>query len=469
MDGLDIEEIYKSNLENSFTIGAEYYGKRFVNAANCVKKINHKTLQEISDIITDGDHGSSNYQQSGVLYLLSESVHQGYIDILKCRYISEEKNKELHRSELHPNDIVVTKTGVYFGKSAVITNKIEKANMIAHVGKISLKNSYNPFFVSTFLNCKYGYYQLRRRGIKATRPEIKLVEFSDIIIPVFSGVIEHCIEEIINKALQLMDFANSIIKQCENDIALCVAGKNCIVSCNYAIKPFSKTFELTGRLDAEYYQPKYDRLFSTLSKYTCKPLGGENGLVLFKKSIEPGSEYYQSDGVPFIRVSDISKFEIEDPEIHLPLDIVDNIEDLYPEKDTILFSKDGSVGIAYKVEDRMEIITSGALLHLTIKNQDEILPDYLTLVLNSPIVQLQAERDTNGAIIQHWKPSEIEKVVIPVLDMDKQIEISDKVKESFALRKKSKQLLEDAKRAVEIAIEQDEESAIIWLKDRVDL
>ena len=135
-------------------------------------------------------------------------------------------------------------------------------------------------------------------------------------------------------------------------------------------------------------------------------------------------------------------------------------------KDTILFSKDGSVGIAYKVEDTMEVITSGALLHLTIKNPDEILPDYLTMVLNSPIVQLQAERDTNGAIIQHWKPSEIEKVVIPVLDMDKQIEISDKVKESFALRKKSKQLLEDAKRAVEIAIEQDEESAIEWLKDR---
>ena len=61
----------------------------------------------------------------------------------------------------------------------------------------------------------------------------------------------------------------------------------------------------------------------------------------------------------------------------------------------------------------MEVITSGALLHLTIKNPDEILPDYLTMVLNSPIVQLQAERDTNGAIIQHWKPSEIEKVVIP--------------------------------------------------------
>ena len=68
--------------------------------------------------------------------------------------------------------------------------------------------------------------------------------------------------------------------------------------------------------------------------------------------------------------------------------------------------------------------------------------------------------------IQHWKPSEIEKVVIPVLDMDKQIEISDKVKESFTLRKKSKQLLEDAKRAVEIAIEQDEDIAVQWLKEK---
>ena len=55
------------------------------------------------------------------------------------------------------------------------------------------------------------------------------------------------------------------------------------------------------------------------------------------------------------------------------------------------------------------------------------------------------------------------------IDEDIQAKISEQIKESFALRRKSKQLLEDAKRAVEIAIEQDEESAIIWLKDRVDL
>ena len=103
---------------------------------------------------------------------------------------------------------------------------------------------------------------------------------------------------------------------------------------------------------------------------------------------------------------------------------------------------------------------------MTVKDTKEILPDYLTLVLNSSIVQLQAERDCNGAIIQHWKPADIEKVIIPILDMKQQEEISDKVQESFRLRKESKELLDIAVKAVEMAIETDEETAIAWMKEQ---
>ena len=48
------------------------------------------------------------------------------------------------------------------------------------------------------------------------------------------------------------------------------------------------------------------------------------------------------------------------------------------------------------------------------------------------------------------------------------LKFSEKVIESFDLRKKSKHLLECAKRAVEIAIEQDEQKAIDWLEDKLD-
>ena len=218
---------------------------------------------------------------------------------------------------------------------------------------------------------------------------------------------------------------------------------------NYSVKPFT-VCQTTGRLDAEYYQPKYDVLFEKLSHYRCNTI---REIATIKKSIEPGSDAYCDNGVPFVRVSDITKFGISDPAVYLSRNDY-KVSELRPRKDTILLSKDGSVGIAYKVDEDMDCITSGALLHLNVYNQD-YLPDYVTLVLNSIIVSMQAERDSNGAIIQHWKPSEIEQVVIPYLPKDTQRIIASKVQQSFALRSESNQLLAKAKQLVEQEIESE--------------
>ena len=79
----------------------------------------------------------------------------------------------------------------------------------------------------------------------------------------------------------------------------------------------------------------------------------------------------------------------------------------------------------------MNFISSSGILHLAEKD-NAVLPDYLTLVLNSKIVRLQAERSAGGSIIQHWKQSEIENVSIPILPMSSQQKITAKVRESFA-------------------------------------
>lgn len=215
----------------------------------------------------------------------------------------------------------------------------------------------------------------------------------------------------------------------------------------YSIKSFSD-FQRTGRLDAEYYQPKYDELKRKLSAHECRALGD---IVSIKKSVEPGSEAYKDDGIPFVRVSDVTKFGIEKTSVFLsPNDF--NLESLKPKKDTILLSKDGSIGIAYKVEKDLNVITSGALLHLNITSENWI-PDYLTLVLNSLVVKLQSERDSNGAIIQHWKPSDIQKVIVPLLSLSVQKEIASLVQKSFSLKAQSNALLQKARQAVEEEIE----------------
>lgn len=216
-----------------------------------------------------------------------------------------------------------------------------------------------------------------------------------------------------------------------------------------ASKKLSDSFLKSGRLDAEYYQPKYDYLFNELERFKTKTLGQ---IATLYKSIEPGSDAYQETGIPFVRVAALSKFGLFDSAICL--DRITYGDAIRPKKDTILLSKDGSVGIAYKVDEPLDVITSGAIVHLNVTDK-EVLPDYLTLVINSIVVKLQAERDAGGSIIQHWNPSEIEEVIIPILPMASQIKISEMLWQSFSLRKESKRLLQKAIQIVETAIEEN--------------
>ena len=43
-------------------------------------------------------------------------------------------------------------------------------------------------------------------------------------------------------------------------------------SANYTVKNLKSTFGVSGRLDSEYYQKKYDRLFEKLSNFNIKKL-----------------------------------------------------------------------------------------------------------------------------------------------------------------------------------------------------
>jgi restriction endonuclease S subunit len=220
-------------------------------------------------------------------------------------------------------------------------------------------------------------------------------------------------------------------------------------------------------LDAEYYQVKYEQVVERIKSKKYDTL---DELVEITKSIEPGSANYSENGLPFIRVSDYDKFGFSTPDKYLKREFcnenTDLITNLKPKKETILFSKDGSVGTALMLREDADFITSGAILHLEVKEKELINSQYLTLVLNSDLVQKQAERDAGGSIILHWRVSEIKNVVVPVIDFHKQQEIADLVEESFKLKKQSEHLLEVAKKAVEMAIEEDENTALAWINEQ---
>ena len=455
MEGLEIKEkkLYEVLSNKDFRIDSSFYTKE-------PKKNPDLIYAKIGEHLISSQYGISiemNTDSVGYPIYRMNEIHDMLcdLDVDKCADITQ---AEYDRFALKDRDVLfnrtnsfewVGRTGIYYQNDDI------QRTFASYLVRLNPKDSILPEYLCAYLNCKYGEWDVKRRARQSiNQTNVNPEEVKEIEIPILDIDLQQKIQCCFTQANSLRILSQKTYSEAElilhNELGI---NSIAVTDVNVSQKRFSD-FINSDRLDAEYYQPKYDGLFSRLSEFETKRLGD---IVRICKSIEPGSEAYQNQGIPFMRVSNLSKFGFSDTEIHLSSDEYGDV--IRPKQNTILLSKDGSVGIAYKVEQDMNVITSGAILHLTITD-NEFMPDYLTLVLNSVIVGMQAERDAGGSIIQHWKPSEIENVVIPKLSQEIQQEITNKVKESFVLRRESKRLLNLAKTAVEIAIEQGESAAM---------
>lgn len=360
-------------------------------------------------------------------------------------------------------DIVLTKGGT-IGLAGLITKDACVSRDLIFINSSVLpKADYITLYF--FLSSKFCYNQLIRSSSQSVQPHLTITLVRELLTFTFTNTFKSVITEIYERSFYDLQQSKTLFNQAENILLeeLGLAKWQPTIK-NNNTKTLQESFLQTGRIDAEYYQPKYDEMLQRISQFENMQI---SQLVNVQKSIEPGSDAYQTEGIPFIRVADLSKNGLTESSVYLCKDEFANYS-LMPKKDTILLSKDGSVGIAYKVNNDVVGITSSAILHLTVTNK-KVLPDYLCLVLNSIIVKLQAERDAGGSIIQHWKPSEIEQVLIPILSIKTQTTISQKIQESFALQAQSKELLEAAKTAVEVAIEKGEKEAMEYLKKQINV
>lgn len=453
LKGLEISIVKYSEIDFGDRIDSEYFSKTSILINEKLNNKNSKKLRFLGDFVA-----SAFYPAATQLYSVGDIPFVRCVDCINFPFITKEQDDAFEKIPLsfanentgvnliHKNDIVVTKVGSPCFASLIFEHETVALSRTV-LGIKNIKNV-NPFYLLVFLRCKYGFLQLLRARELTIQYQLTLERVRNILIFLPSEAFQIQIERMVKEAHSCLAQSKQLYSQAE-DLLLRELGfkdwqpQNKAVS----IKKFSD-FAFSGRLDAEYYQSKYDEFFAILNKKKSCALGE---IVSIRKSVEPGSEVYKDSGIPFVRVSDVTKFGIEETGVFLsPNDF--NLDSLKPKKDTILLSKDGSIGIAYKIEKNLDVITSGALLHLSIINEN-CLPDYLTLVLNSVVVKLQSERDSSGAIIQHWKQSDIQKVIIPLLTLSIQKEIAQLVQKSFSLKAQSNALLQKAKQAVEEEIE----------------
>ena len=137
--------------------------------------------------IGDGDHGSiktDQYRDSGIPFIRVQNLGWGTeLNLENIVYISEDDNRQIQNSTLHPNDILFAKTGATIGKTAIVPESMPIANTTSHVGKITIAEEHNPRYVFYVLSSQVGYRQFWNIAIqKTTRPELSIEETKSIKI-----------------------------------------------------------------------------------------------------------------------------------------------------------------------------------------------------------------------------------------------------------------------------------------------
>ena len=138
---------------------------------------------------------------------------------------------------------------------------------------------------------------------------------------------------------------------------------------------------------------------------------------------------YTNDGVPFFRVTDLTNSNDSKKFISLA-EHRELIKRCKPEKDDILYSKNGTIGIA-KVVDWDYEFSIFVSLCLIKPNTKLVLPKYLECFLNTPIALNQALRHSKTGTITNLHLNQLEKITVPIPPISLQqnfVNIAKKVK-----------------------------------------
>jgi len=453
--------VFLSEIENcSKRLDSEYYQRRYLEIEREIKKFTSKNFSSVAKI-TDGEHGTVQLQNKGIKYLTAENIKNGFVDTGNIRYITKEVDKRNARSRVKPGDILISIKGT-LGEVAIADISLLPANMNRDVAVIKkFSNDFNSEFLAVFFMSRLGKMQLCREGSGGVQQMITLGRLSNIKIPVLSEKFQSLIKD-------KFYLFNTLLNKSRN---LYVSSQNILLSelglINWQpkhqlsfVRNFSEAKE-AGRMDAEYFQPQYDELLEVIKETICYSRKIGDIQTYNSRGLQPD---YAEDGKLDVIASrhilenglDYDSFEKTDSENWN----TQKKARVY-KGDILTYTTGANIGRTACYAANKKALASNHVNVLRVKGENS---EYVAFVMNSMVGRLQTKRLSAGSAQAELYPKDIENYVIPFIGVPHQQKIVSLIEESRVLKEKSQHLLECAKRAVELAIEQDEQTAIDWLE-----
>ena len=124
-----------------------------------------------------------NYQDSGALFVTSENVREGHLDISRPKFVPLEFNQKLKSSQLMVGDLLINLVGASIGRSCLFTGYLGPANVNQAVGIVSIDDPVLTNYIVHLLQTPQGQTLLTGRIVEAARANVSLANLRELPIP----------------------------------------------------------------------------------------------------------------------------------------------------------------------------------------------------------------------------------------------------------------------------------------------
>ena len=422
--------------------------------------------KDIIDFVQYGTSNELNEDNLGYPILRLNEFDSNFIGIPSkyCNSITQDIFENLR---LLKNDVLICRTNgnpKYVGKSAIVMKDTQFA-YASYLFKIRpKKEKINSSTLTIFLNSKYGRQEIEKYSMVSNQANFSPAKFKEIKIPIFSNTFQLEIETFVKTSYQKLEDSKNLYKEAESLLLkeldlVDFTPKNE----NIAIKSFKDSFMQTGRLDSEYYQTKYDEIEKIISEQRSFTYI-KNEFNHIKTSFDKSKNGYNYIEIGNVNVSDgTNVFNYVETQV-LPANAKINVKNGDLLVSTVRPYR-GAVTIIDTSEN--DLIVSGAFTVLRKKENSKINTQVLQVLLRTNIYKELLLKYNVGTSYPVIKDDDVLNLIIPIIDISIQNKIEEKIKKSFELKEESKQLLDLAKKAVEIAIEKDENEAVEFINEQI--
>lgn len=463
LEGLEVSILSFSEIHNlNFTqrIDSEYFKKKFLSDDFSLNQIGYDRIENIA-IVKGGKRlpFGETFNDEGIPYIRAEDVKNGFVDWEQSPKISEKVYQRIKRYKTTYNDVLLTIVGNSIGDIGIVKFKIDRCNLTENCVRI-VSDKVKPEYLFAYLLSYYGQNTIEREKVGTAQPKLAIERINKFKIPKISNNLQEKITLVINLSYEKIKQSKQFYTRAEEILLEELNLKNFQPSNEPVnIKSFKDSFLASGRLDAEYYQKKYEDYLKVIYNYKNGYEPFNTACNLKDKNFSPNDEI----NYKYIELANIGKTgDITSCTIEKGKSLPTRARRIVKENDVIISSIEGSLDSCALITREYDNALCSTGFYVI--NSNKINSETLLILFKSELMQNILKKGCSGTILTAISKTELEQIPIPIINSTKQKEIAELVEESFALKKQSEDLLETAKRAVEIAIEESEEKAMFFLK-----